>query len=260
MSHGGGGDRWLVSYADFITLLMVLFVVLYAMSNVDAGKYKALAEGLRRGLSVSGGAPANVVDAGINKTGAGTGSSSPAPVDLSTIFPQRPSDVSDVSANLTSLLNQTGLDTGVAVQNNIEGTLLSLSEKLVFEPGNAKLMPSAYPVLDQVATMLKTIDNDVRVASYTDNTPPSDPRYASNWELTAARSATIVSYFISKGLAPERFSAVGRGEYHPLYPNDTPEHKALNRRAEIIIVYGIDQQAAGVPTLSVLAPGGTATP
>ena len=78
MSHGGGGDRWLVSYADFITLLMVLFVVLYAMSNVDMGKYKSLVEGLRRGLSTTGGGPVAVVDPGINSTGSGTGSTAPA--------------------------------------------------------------------------------------------------------------------------------------------------------------------------------------
>jgi len=260
MSHGGGGDRWLVSYADFITLLMVLFVVLYAMSNVDIGKYKSLVEGLRRGLSTGGGGPAAVVDPGINTSGTGTGSTAPAAAGVEQAFPQRPSDTMDVASNLTDLLNQTGLDAGVSVQNNIEGVLLSLSENLLFAPGTADLSPQAFPTLDKIVTMLKKIDNEVRVVAYTDNSPVTDKRYATNWELTAARSAAIVRYFIDQGLAPDRFSAIGRGEFHPLFPNDTPEHKALNRRAEIIVVYTVEKQNFAIGPNSILAPGGTTTP
>jgi chemotaxis protein MotB len=256
MSHGGGGDRWLVSYADFITLLMVLFVVLYAMSNVDTNKYKALVEGLRRGLSSGGGGgPVAVVDPGISTTGAGTGASAPSAAGVEQAFPQRPSDTLDVASNLSDLLSQNGLASGVSVQNNIEGVLLSLSESLLFDAGTADLSPQAYPTLDKIVAMLQKMNNDVRVVAYTDDTPVTDPRYASNWELTAARSAAIVRYFIGKGLAPERFSAAGRGEFHPVYPNDTPEHKALNSRADIIIIYTIETQPS-----SILAPGGTSTP
>lgn len=261
MSHGGGGDRWLVSYADFITLLMVLFVVLYAMSNIDAGKYKSLAEGLRRGLSISGGGgPVAVVDPKINTAGAGTGASAPAAVGVEQAFPQRPSDTMDVASNLTDMLSKAGLETGVSVQNNIEGILLSLSENLLFEPGTADLSPTAYTVLDKIVEMLKKIDNEVRVTAYTDDTPPADARYPTNWELTAARSAMIVRYFVSQGLAPERFSAIGRGEYHPLFPNDTPEHKALNRRAEVVVIYTIEQQNFAVGPNSILSSGGTPQP
>ena len=260
MSHGGGGDRWLVSYADFITLLMVLFVVLYAMGNVDIVKYKALVEGLRRGLSSGAGGPVAVVDPGISTSGSGTGESAPSAAGVEQAFPQRPSDVLDVASNLTDLLNETGLDTGVSVQNNIEGVLLSLSETLLFEPGTADLAPEAYATLDKIVEMLGKIENDVRVAAYTDDTPVSDPRYATNWELTAARSAAIVRYFIEKGLAPDRFSAIGRGEYHPVFANDTAEHRALNRRAEIIVIYTVEKQDYTIGPNSILTPGGTSTP
>ncbi len=260
MSHGGGGDRWLVSYADFITLLMVLFVVLYAMSNVDVGKYRALAEGLRRGLSSGGGGPAAVVDPQISTTGNGTGTSAPAPAGVEQAFPQRPADSVDVASNLSGLLTEAGLETGVTVQNNIEGILLSVSENLLFEPGTADLMPAAYPVLDKIVAMLTKIDNEVRVTAYTDSTPPTDLRYPTNWELTAARSAAIVRYFVGQGLAPERFSAIGRGEYHPLFPNDTPEHRALNRRAEIIVIYTVDQQNFVLGPNSTQTTGGPTNP
>jgi chemotaxis protein MotB len=115
-------------------------------------------------------------------------------------------------------------------------------------------------VLDRIADMLGLIDNDVRVTAYTDNTPPSDPRYPTNWELSAARSAAIARYLIGRGVAPERLIVVGRGEYHPLFPNDTDEHRAFNRRAEIAVVYVVESQDYVIDSnvLPVVVP--TATP
>jgi len=238
MSHGGGGgDRWLVSYADFITLLMVLFVVLYSMGQTDVQRYKALAESLHRAF----GGTTLIVDPGITSAGAGKGESQPAPVEVEG-FPERTTDALDVASDLSRLLADNGLANGVSVQNNIEGMLLSLAENLLFAPGQAELLPEAYPILEQIAVMLAKIDNDVRVTAYTDDTPPADPRYPTNWELSAARSAAIVRYLVERGLAPERLSASGRGEYQPIFPNDTPEHRAYNRRAEIAVVYVVEQQ------------------
>jgi chemotaxis protein MotB len=234
---GGGGERWLVSYADFITLLMVLFVVLYSMGQTDVQRYKALAESLRSAF----GGQALLVDPGINEAGAGTGESEPNPVDVEG-FPQRTSDALDVAGDLTNLLTESGLSNGISVQNNIEGLMLSLSETLLFQPGDATLIPDAYPVLNQIAEMLNRIENQVRVTAYTDDTPPTDPRYPTNWELSAGRSAAIVRHLIDQGVSPERLAVVGRGEYHPVFPNDTPEHRAFNRRAEIAVVYVVETQ------------------
>jgi chemotaxis protein MotB len=251
----GGGERWLVSYADFITLLMVLFVVLYSMGQTDVNRYKALAEGLRQAF----GGATQLVDPGINVTGAGTGSSDPNPVSVAG-FPQRPSDTIDVASHLTDLLNQAGLSNGISVQNNIEGLMLSLSEELLFTPGGADLIPGAYPVLDKIAAMLANIDNEVRVTAYTDNTPPTDPRYPTNWELTSARASAIVRYLVAHGIAANRLSAVGRGDTNPLFPNDTPQHRAFNRRAEVAVVYTIDQQTFSVGANNALDVVGTPTP
>lgn len=253
----GGGERWLVSYADFITLLMVLFVVLYSMGQTDVQRYKALAEGLRAAF----GGQAALIDTGISETGAGTGDSEPNPVEVEG-FPQRTADTVDVASDLTNLLNNSGLSNGISVQNNIEGLLLSLSENLLFEPSSAELIPTAYPVLDQIATMLNQIENEVRVTAYTDDQAPTDPRYPTNWELSAARSAAIGRYLIEQGVAPDRLSVVGRGEFHPLFPNDTEEHRAFNRRAEIAVVYTVEKQdyVIGNNVLTdVSTPAATAT-
>ncbi|MBP7690427.1 MAG: OmpA family protein [Anaerolineales bacterium] len=253
MSHGGGGDRWLVSYADFITLLMVLFVVLYSMGQTDIQRYKSLAESLRRAFGGDGG-PVLVVDPGINASTGGEDDTQPAPVEVDG-FPQRSSDTLDVASDLSRLLGDNNLANGVSVQNNIEGVLLSLSESLLFIPGRAELLPEAYPLLDKIAEMLNKIENEVRVTAYTDDAPPADERFPSNWELSAARSAAIVRYLIDQGLSPERLSASGRGEYHPLFPNDTPEHRSYNRRAEIAVVYVVEQNSYAIGPDSLLQEG-----
>lgn len=241
MSHGGGDSgRWLVSYADLVTLLWALFLVLWTLGQTDIAKYKALAEAFREAFN--GGGRVRVVDAGI-ASGAGTGETRPNPVNPSAGFPPRQSDTMDVASDLSALLYSAGLANSVSVQNNIEGILLSLSEALLFEPGRADLLPTAVPVLDQIADLLQQMDNPVRVTAYTDDQPPADPRFPTNWELSTARSAAIVRYLVAKGIAPERLSATGVGEYRPLFPNTTPENRALNRRAEIAVIYNVERES-----------------
>ena len=128
----------------------------------------------------------------------------------------------------------------VSVQNNIEGVMLSLSENLVFEPNSADLNAKATEVLDKIAKMLVPIDNAVRITAYTDDTPPTDPRYPSNWDLSSARATTIVRYFAANGVDPTRLSATGRGEYDPLFPNTSDQNRAYNRRAEIAVIYTVE--------------------
>jgi chemotaxis protein MotB len=235
--HGGGGsERWLVSYSDFITLLMVLFVVLYSMGQVDIKRYKQLAESLKAAFS---GGPEKVVDAGIaSGGGSSTENDTSAPIVIPGIPKEAESSV-EVAGELTDMLALSGLGGEVSVQNNIEGVLISLSEKLTFIPGTSQLQPEAYPVLETIADMLTQLDNEIRIVGYTDNTPPVEKRYSNNWELSAARAVTIANYLTTKGVAPQRMLVAGRGEYKPIFANDTPEHRALNSRAEIIVVYPV---------------------
>ena len=145
----------------------------------------------------------------------------------------------------------------VSVNNNAEGVLITISEQLLFQPGNADIQPSAKAVLDKLAVMLQGIPNDVRVVAHTDATQPKDARYPTNWHLTTARAVNIVRYLIESGkIAPARLTAAGQAEYHPLFPNDTPEHSAFNRRADIIIVYQLDHTNISVGVVQpVKIPG-----
>jgi chemotaxis protein MotB len=226
-----------------MTLLMVFFVIMYSIAQIDVKKYQLVAQSLSRAF---GGDASAIVDPQISQSGTGVGDTKPGPVTIQD-FPPRQPDTLDVATNIGSTLSAAGLSSEVTVNNNAEGVLISISEQLLFQPGSADIQPTAKAVLDQLATMLKTIPNDVRVVAHTDPAAPVDPVYASNWELSTARATNIVRYLIEYGsIAPERLTAAGQAEFHPLFPNDTPEHMAFNRRADIIIVYPLDQQKVSV--------------
>lgn len=237
MSHGGGGEgnseRWLISYADFITLLMVLFVVLYSMSQVDVRRLKVLAESLR--TAFSGGGAVKVIDPAIGQ-GVGGGESAPDVVTLEDM-PRRPLETLDVASRMSEMLRAHALGGEVSIVTNIEGLLISMSEKILFVPGTAELLPEAYPVLDSVAEMAANLDNDIRVVGHASSQPPSDTRLNNNWELSVIRAVRIIDYLVAAGVAPERLTAAGQGDLHPIFPNDSPEHIAKNNRADVIIVY-----------------------
>jgi chemotaxis protein MotB len=250
MSHGGESGRWLVSYSDFITLLMVLFVILYSMGQTDIKKYKAMAESFRSAFS---GAPMRVVDPQIDQAGGLPKEAQAAPISVEGL-PMTSAVGAEVASQLSDLLANANMSSEVSIQNNVDGILISLSEKLLFKQGTAEMVDEAYPILDTIVEMLKPIGNDVKIVGHTDDTPPTDPRYKDNWELSTGRAMTIVNYFVSKGIEPKRLIAVGRGEFQPIFVNDTPEHRALNSRADIIIVYQMDSDVINVDVGSGASP------
>ncbi len=251
MAHGGGGEggenseRWLVSYADFITLLMVLFVVLYSMGQVDVEKYKRLADSMRMAFTIGG--PAKVVDSQINQSGGAMESGQPKPIVVPGI-PESPPQSEEVAGQLTQMLAGSNLGNEVSVQTNIEGILISLSEKLVFSPGRSELPPEVTPVLDTIVGMIRQIENPIRLVGHTDNSPSTDPRYPTQWELSMARAMVVAQYLIDAGIDPRRLTVAGRGAYDPVFPNDTPEHRSLNGRVDITIIYEVDN--------SLISPAG----
>ncbi len=240
-SHGGD-ERWLVSYADFITLLMVMFVVLYSMGQVDVQKYKQLAQSFR--AAFMGGGTAKVVDAQIDQNGGTQSDGQPNPIVVPGI-PKSPPQSEEVAGQLTTMLASSDLGSEVSVQTNIEGILISLSEKLLFEQGTAHLQQEAFPILDTIIGMLKSVDNSIRVVGYTDDSTPTDPKYPSNWDLSLGRALMIANYMMNAGIAPERMSVTGRGQYEPIFPNDTQAHRALNSRADIVIIYRVNSDVIG---------------
>lgn len=251
--HGGGSERWLVSYSDFITVLMALFIILFAMGNIDIQKYKALAESLKAALG-GGGGPVTVVNPGITSEGGlspGSENSVPSPITIPGI-PSRPLTAEDVAVQLSTTLTGANLGSAVSVQNNIEGTFLALSEEVTFEPGTATLTATGTRALNRIIPIIKPMNNQIRVVGHSDNAAPTDERYRDSWALSMGRALAVVEYMQKAGIPGYRLIASGRGQYEPLFPNDTPQHRSMNSRVEIIIVYKVEQDVLnlqGMPTM-----------
>jgi chemotaxis protein MotB len=242
-------ERWLVSYADFITLLMVLFVVLYSMGQVNVEKYKQLATSMRMAFTLGG--PSQVVDSTINQAGGTSEDGTSKPIVVPGI-PEGPTQSEEVAGQLTALLSSQNLGNQVSVQTNIEGVLISLSERLIFQDGQTELPAESLQVLDTIVEMLRPIENKIRLVGHTNNNPSSNPTYPTNWELSLARAASVARYLMNSGIAPERLVISGQGEYAPVFPNDTDEHKGLNARVEIVIIYKVDDNIINVNSPSVI--------
>lgn len=222
-SHGEGGpsmERWLLTYSDMITLLMIFFIMMYVISNVNMQKFQALAAALRVALK---GEPTGMF------TNAGP---SLAPGEGSEAM-----QLSQIEKELESYLKQKGLSGLVTVREEERGLVISFQETVLFPRGSAELTPEAKRVIAQVGTILKRVPNYIRIEGHTCDLPINTPQFPSNWELSAARAITVLKELIATNqIPPNRLSATGYGEYRPRYPNDSEEHRRMNRRVDIVIL------------------------
>jgi chemotaxis protein MotB len=229
-------ERWLLTYSDMITLLMVFFVVLYAMSNVSQAKFEALAESLSIvfdglpgiQLQEGGGGHSVVVTSGPPKTTPGTGL---APK----VSPKRSIFMEKATTTLASELRTQ------AIQMNTEarGIVLSLTGDTFFRPGEAVLKEGTLPSLVKVGELLQSVqDREIVVEGHSDNSPmsPGGP-WPSNLMLSAARSVNVVEALDLIGVSKARMSATGFGDSKPARTNDTPEGRAYNRRVDVLILF-----------------------
>lgn len=198
-------DRWLVSYADLMTLLLALFIVLYAAADKDR------AEQIAAGF------------AGQNTGGAG-------------ILPgQKPSKESD-QAFTAALVRDPALRDRAGIRQTKRGLVVSLSEAGFFPPGEAVVSPEARQAIGSLAASLKDTGYRIRVEGHTDSRPIANARYPSNWELSTARAAAVLMLLAERGIAPERLSAAGYGGFQPVADNATAPGRARNRRVDVVIL------------------------
>jgi chemotaxis protein MotB len=235
--HGEGGhenaERWLLTYADLITLLMVFFVVLYSMSQADSVKFHRISAALEQAFNLD-------VLQGHNTNGINEGTPSvTAPVEDLFTTPEHAAEVARLEQQIQAAAAANGSDQNPSVQvgSDKDGIVIRLSGSYLFDSGRAELKPNSLGILEAIAAELRALPNDVRVDGHTDSTPIDSPRYPTNWELSAARAITVTRYLSeSAGIPAARLSAVGYGEYRPLVPNDTRDNRAKNRRVEIHIL------------------------
>ncbi len=241
--------RWIVSYADFITLLFAFFTTLYAISSVDAKKLSemvasmqaAFATNARGGDKQGGVAVPLLMAAKLDPTAERTDSSQPKPMARQAVAAGGAGEgeisLEDVRERLRERLKEALEEGRLSVDLDRRGLVVSIREAGFFATGSADLTPSTCQVISEIADAISDIGNFVRVEGHTDNVPIHTGRFASNWELSTARATTVVAFLIREaGLEAVRLSAAGYSEYHPVAPNDSDENRARNRRVDIVIL------------------------
>jgi chemotaxis protein MotB len=212
---------------------MVFFVVLYAMSSADSTKWKQISAALEQAFNLD-------VLQGQTGTSIEPSSGAPPPPIDNLINDTQVPQVSRLQSAIQDVLNKANQDGGlqtpdVTVGTDKEGVVIRLSGSYLFDSGRAELKPNSFQLLDAIGTQLKLEPNDIRVDGHTDSTPlVGSPLYPTNWELSAARALAVTRYMVeTDGIQATRMEAAGFGEFRPLVPNDTRDHRALNRRVEI---------------------------
>ena len=209
-------ERWLVSYADFITLLFAFFVVMYSISQINEGKYRVLAAALEGTFGEAQEVSEDVLERAIS--------------DL-----EAQAELSELAEQIDQQLQGLVSVGESKIYGNEEWIDIQLSANVLFESGSAEVNQQAVPIFREVASVFEQVENDIAIIGHTDNIPISNAEFANNWELSSARAVSIVSLLAFQGIAPERLSAIGRGEYEPIADNSTEEGRQQNRRVVLRI-------------------------
>jgi chemotaxis protein MotB len=271
-------ERWLVSYADFVTLLFAFFVVMYAISSVNEGKYRVLSDTLTEAFrdpvktaAPARGAEAQPVPAIIEPVVPALAPPAPATPAAEAqsvgVLPegsalagerrQGPTESLDELAEQVTDELQPFLGQRLIEISRVGDTLeVAMKSQMLFESGSARLSPQALPALEGVGRVLAQAPNAVRVEGHTDNRPINTLQFPSNWELSAARAASVVHFLMRVGIQPGRMAAIGYGEHRPAGDNASDEGRQRNRRVTLVILgtkanpvpLPADEPAAAAPT------------
>ncbi|OHB69552.1 MAG: hypothetical protein A2W23_04040 [Planctomycetes bacterium RBG_16_43_13] len=211
-------DRWLISYADFITLLFAFFVVMYSSSSVNEGKFRAVSDSAQAAFN-----PSNMTAKHIEVV-----------PSLSSVI-RTTSRVENITA-IKNVMKNFEQDKKLEIFQNGKGIVIRIKDTALFDSGNAEIKSQAEEAIDHLAGVLTSIRRDIQVEGHTDNIPISSPLYPSNWELSSSRATSIVRRFVNMGLEPSRLTAIGYGEYRPIADNETAEGRGQNRRVDIVVL------------------------
>lgn len=234
-NSGGMGNDWINTYADTITLLLTFFILMYSFSTIDAKKFKQIATAFQSVLDGDAGKTILSYDM---KDGN-------APIVGENIEGKEKSkeiDMKSMYNKVQDIINKNKLNASVQIKRDNRGVIIELKDKILFESGKANLKPESVPILDKVNEIISKIPNDIEIQGHTDNVPISNSNFKDNFELSGARAYSVLKYFLSEKINPNRLNYRGMGQYDPVVSNDTEEHKSMNRRVNILIIVGDNSQ------------------
>lgn len=231
-------ERWLVSYADFITLLFAFFVVMYAISSINEGKYRVLSDSLVQAFREPP-TSARLIEMRTRNPELLEGGGRP----IGQAPPRQPAAqveterMKKVAKNVLDAMAPLVKEGQVRVTQSPRGITVEINASVLFATGEAILQPASTEALTAVARVLAQVDNPIQVEGHTDNVPIRSPVFPSNWELSSARAGSVVRLFTEQGVPPARLVAIGYADNRPLDTNATPEGRARNRRVNILILH-----------------------
>lgn len=256
-------ETWLIPYADMLTLLLALFIVMFAMSKVDQTKF----ESVKRQLNIvfAGGAgvfdenskdikpfdlaepsssppPENTPPPSEDASGSGissgtTGTQGIKDAEKEKAYAAEDAKMQEIKKLLEEQIKQAGYADQVKIELNREGLDITVQDVVLFESGDDRVIRSSYPLLQQIGKALSTLNNNMKVTGHSDNIPISYGKFRSNWDLSAFRAINVMEYLVtSAGLKQEKFSVQAYGEFKPKFDNATADGRAKNRRVEIFVI------------------------
>jgi chemotaxis protein MotB len=216
--------RWLLTYADMITLLLAMFIILFAISNVSRVKFQRLATAISGGFNSS--------DSANNPPNGGVTGNEHGRTDEA--------NMGSVKAQIDKYISRQNLQNKVQTRIDRQGLVITLlSDKAYYDSGSADLRPETKELLDVIGAQLRGVRNEVRVEGNTDSIPIATAVYPTNWELSAARATGVTRYLVEHDkILPTRISFAGYGQFRPKYSNDSDAHRQQNRRVDIVILNG----------------------
>ncbi|MCK4967392.1 flagellar motor protein MotB [bacterium] len=221
-----GAPAWMTTYGDMVTLLLTFFVLLLSFSSMREAKFRRAMGSLKGALGVL------PFEQSVLK---------PEIVPIPQLTNLQESEIAESIVKMEDILSDQQLTENVRLQITDKGMTITLESEVMFEAGSSELKPVAFKVLTRIATLARGWPNTMRIEGHTDNDPIKTAQYPSNWELSSSRAMNVLHFFQDYGeYDPRNLFAIGKGEYHPIVPNDTPANKAKNRRIEIHIDYDPD--------------------
>ena len=212
-------ERWLLTYSDLITLLMIFFIIMYSMGKTDAKKFGAMAQSFQ--ISMGGG-----------KTLVGSDTKNNVS-EIPVVEQER--DLQEIKEKVDAELKKEGLTESVETKINERGLLIRLKDTILFDSGKADI--KSVDQIIKIGLALSKTNDYIRIEGNTDNIPISNSEFKSNWTLSVIRATNVAELFIAKcNIKPDKIAAVGYGEFRPLIANDTDANRSKNRRVDIIIV------------------------
>lgn len=235
-------ERWMLSYADFITLLMIFFIVMYSISSVNTGKYKQLADSFKTaaGQTIIGKdttTPINQQTSIIDLNNTGAAATVAAAETAAAAAALEHNTLITLKKKLDAYLDKNGLKDTVTTTIDDRGLVVSIEDTEFFDIGKAAIRPEASKRIIAIGKILKQVVNYMKVEGHTDNIPISNNEFASNWQLSTGRAANVTELLISAvGIPPDKIAAVGYGQYRPVASNSTEVGRAKNRSIDIIVI------------------------